>query len=124
MERCGEGEGCRGDGTPMPYLLFLFFLFFFFFSDLAGGKKLQATIEYKDAGAVYLTLVDPQDNLNVAFEMVQGGFARLERSRRRHLGNPVVCSSPSLSVLCVQHTDDVISTCHCARLRTKRSRGG
>jgi staphylococcal nuclease domain-containing protein 1 len=57
-------------------------------ADLAGGKKLQATVEYKDANAIYLTLVDPHDNFNISLDLVQQGYARMERGRRRHQANP------------------------------------
>lgn len=57
--------------------------------EIAAGRKLNGTIEYKDANGIYVTLTDPADgDLNVAVEMVRNGLARIERrGARRHQSN-------------------------------------
>jgi len=55
--------------------------------DLAEGKKLHATLEYRDGNVLFLTLTD--GDLNVTLEMLRKGVAHLVQARKRFLSIPL-----------------------------------
>jgi len=58
--------------------------------DLTQGKKLMASVEYREEGTIYLTLGDPESGIHINASLIRAGVARLDRRRKRHLSRPIV----------------------------------
>jgi len=58
--------------------------------ELAVGKKLMASVEYRDEGKMHLTLGDAESGVHINASLIRAGLARVDRRKKRFLSLPAV----------------------------------